>query len=154
MTKITITKILKVDVSTKGTKSHVQIQPTCRSKYDRQLINSFIVDYNSWQESDKSRALLQSLANERDLVLAEGYREYDTGRTYMAQMGDWRNNKDEEIELDGIGGVSILVKADVHRAGIFPSSPLISSFSSPPVFPCSVLPLLKTLQRKQSNALY
>ena len=35
----------------------------------------------------------------------------------MARMGDWRNNKDEEIELDGIGGVNILVKADVHRSG-------------------------------------
>ena len=35
----------------------------------------------------------------------------------MARMGDWRNNKDEEIELDGIGGVSIFVKADVHRSG-------------------------------------
>jgi len=35
----------------------------------------------------------------------------------MAKMGDWRDNKDEEIELDGIGGVSILVKADVHRSG-------------------------------------
>ncbi len=32
-------------------------------------------------------------------------------------MGDWRNDKDEEIELDGIGGVNILVKADVHRSG-------------------------------------
>jgi hypothetical protein len=32
-------------------------------------------------------------------------------------MGNWRNNKDEEIELDGIGGVNILVKADVHRSG-------------------------------------
>lgn len=32
-------------------------------------------------------------------------------------MGDWRNNKDEEVELDGIGGVNILVKADVHRSG-------------------------------------
>ncbi len=51
------------------------------------------------------------------MVLAEGYKEYDTGRTYMARMGDWRNNKDEEIELDGIGGVNILVKADVHRSG-------------------------------------
>lgn len=50
-------------------------------------------------------------------MLAEGYKEYDTGRTYMARMGDWRNNKDEEIELDGIGGVNILVKADVHRSG-------------------------------------
>ena len=51
------------------------------------------------------------------MVLAEGYKEYDTGRTYMCRMGDWRNNKDEEMELDGIGGVSIFVKADVHRSG-------------------------------------
>jgi hypothetical protein len=49
---------------------------------------------------------------------APGYRQYDTGRTYMARMGDWRDNKDEELELDGIGGVNILVKADVHRSGI------------------------------------
>ncbi|KAM3072924.1 hypothetical protein ACMFMF_007251 [Clarireedia jacksonii] len=35
----------------------------------------------------------------------------------MAKMGDWRSNKDEEIELDGIGGVNIIVKADVHRSG-------------------------------------
>ena len=33
-------------------------------------------------------------------------------------MGDWRDNKDEEIPLDGIGGVNILVKADVHRSGM------------------------------------
>ena len=36
----------------------------------------------------------------------------------MARMGDWRNNKDDEIKLDGIGGVNILVKADVHRSGM------------------------------------
>ena len=46
-----------------------------------------------------------------------GYREYVTGRTYMAKMGDWRQNKDEEVQLDGIGGVNIVVKADVHRSG-------------------------------------
>lgn len=46
-----------------------------------------------------------------------GYKQYDTGRTYMARMGDWRENKDVELELDGIGGVNILVKADVHRSG-------------------------------------
>ena len=51
------------------------------------------------------------------LTLRIGYKQYDTGRTYMARMGDWRNNKDEELELDGIGGVNILVKADVHRSG-------------------------------------
>ncbi|GAB0133478.1 hypothetical protein EsDP_00001885 [Epichloe bromicola] len=77
-------------------------------------------DYNSWVESDKGRRLTSTL--DKDVVLAEGYKQYDTGRTYMALMGDWRENKDEEIELDGIGGVSILVKADVHRSGInFPS---------------------------------
>ena len=48
-----------------------------------------------------------------------GYKEYKTDRKYMAKMGDWRDNKDEIIPLDGIGGVSILVKADVHRAGTF-----------------------------------
>lgn len=46
-----------------------------------------------------------------------GYKEYNTRRKYLAKMGDWRNNKDEEVELDGIGGVNILVKADVHRSG-------------------------------------
>jgi len=46
-----------------------------------------------------------------------GYKEYVTGRTYMAKMGDWRENKDIEIPLDGIGGVNVLVKADVHRSG-------------------------------------
>ena len=48
----------------------------------------------------------------------QGYTEFDTGRTYMAKMGDWRQNKDEEVNLDGIGGVNIVVKADVHRSGM------------------------------------
>jgi hypothetical protein len=79
-----------------------------------------IVDYNSWIESDKGRRLRATLPP--DTVLAEGYKEYDTGRTYLVSMGDWRKNKDEEVELDGIGGVNILVKADVHRSGInFPA---------------------------------
>lgn len=73
-------------------------------------------DYNSWQESETGRKLSASL--ERDVVLAEGYKEYKTERTYMARMGDWRDNKDVEIPLDGIGGVNILVKGDVHRSGI------------------------------------
>lgn len=46
-------------------------------------------------------------------------------------MGDWRDNKDVEIPLDGIGGVNIVVKADVHRAGKYtlahPSQPPCSS---------------------------
>lgn len=50
-------------------------------------------------------------------VLFAGYKQYDTGRQYMAKMGDWRDDAHKEIELDGIGGVNILVKADVHRSG-------------------------------------
>jgi hypothetical protein len=46
-----------------------------------------------------------------------GYKEYKTDRTYMAKMGDRGLNKNIEIPLDGIGGVNILVKADVHRSG-------------------------------------
>ncbi|KAL2788094.1 Anp1-domain-containing protein [Aspergillus keveii] len=77
-------------------------------------------DYNSWIESDKGRRLRATL--DPDTVLAEGYKEYDTGREYLVSMGDWRNDKDKEIELDGIGGVNIVVKADVHRTGInFPA---------------------------------
>lgn len=80
------------------------------------LADFYLVDYNSWIESDKGRRLRQTL--DPEVVLAEGYKEYDTGRTYLVSMGDWRNNKDEEVELDGIGGVNVLVKADVHRSGM------------------------------------
>lgn len=51
------------------------------------------------------------------LIWLPGYKQYKTNRKYMARMGDWRNNKDDEIQLDGIGGVNIMVKADVHRSG-------------------------------------
>ena len=53
------------------------------------------------------------------MLISVGYKEFKTGRDHMCLKGDWRKNKDEELELDGIGGVSILVKADVHRAGKF-----------------------------------
>ena len=79
------------------------------------MLTRITVDYNSWQESEKGLKLAASLG--KDVILAEGYKEYNTGREYLAKMGDWRNNKDEEVELDGIGGVNILVKADVHRSG-------------------------------------
>lgn len=80
------------------------------------MANRILVDYNSWIESDKGRRLADSLP--KDTILAEGYKQYDTGRTYLVKLGDWRKNKDEEVSLDGVGGVNILVKADVHRAGM------------------------------------
>ena len=48
----------------------------------------------------------------------------------MAKMGDWRNDKDEEIALDGIGGVNILVKADVHRSGKRYNALLVAFFAN------------------------
>lgn len=89
-------------------------------------------DYNSWIESDKGRRLRQTL--DPDTVLAEGYKEYDTGRTYLVGMGDWRKNKDEEVELDGIGGVNILVKADVHRSGTLRNYPRLFRSDSNQLF--------------------
>ena len=101
--------------------------------YSLRKAKPYVVDYNSWIESDTGRKLADSL--DKDVVLAEGtlssrscyadsrlmialgYKEYDTKRKYLVTLGDWRNNKDEEVELDGIGGVNILVKADVHRSG-------------------------------------
>ncbi|KAF2035564.1 hypothetical protein EK21DRAFT_54012 [Setomelanomma holmii] len=73
-------------------------------------------DYNSWQESPEGLALAATL--EKSVVLAEGYKQFPTNRKYMALMGNWRLDKDKEIPLDGIGGVNIIVKADIHRSGI------------------------------------
>ncbi|KAF2673368.1 hypothetical protein BT63DRAFT_154283 [Microthyrium microscopicum] len=79
-------------------------------------------DYNSWQETDASKRATANL--DRNFIIAEGYKEFKTHRKYMATEGDWRNNKDEEWQLDGIGGVNIMVKGHVHRSGInFPCYP-------------------------------
>src|SRR5271169_2817905 len=81
-------------------------------------------DYNSWVDTRKTKKLLAKL--DKETVLVEGYKShFDTGRIYMAKMGDWRDDPRREIHLDGIGGVSIMVKADVHRSGI----PIEQAFS-------------------------
>lgn len=85
-----------------------------------------VVDYNSWIESEKGLKLAAKL--DKNTILAEGYDQYDTGREYLVKLGDWRNDKDDEIELDGIGGVNILVKAEVHRSGTFLWSALTRLF--------------------------
>ncbi|KAL8644765.1 MAG: hypothetical protein Q9226_007605, partial [Calogaya cf. arnoldii] len=84
-------------------------------------------DYNSWQESWRGRRLQSRL--DKNIVLAEGYKEYRTHRTYlnwMAHDNKLKRLRDlhKEVPLDGIGGVNILVKANVHRSGInFPCYP-------------------------------
>lgn len=78
-------------------------------------------DYNSWQESWRGRRLRSRL--DKDTILAEGYKEFRTHRTYLAWQAHTspsarQKHLHKEIPLDGIGGVNILVKADVHRSGI------------------------------------
>ncbi|KAI9829194.1 MAG: hypothetical protein M1826_005789 [Phylliscum demangeonii] len=80
-----------------------------------------------WRDVDvvdsPERIIEDFVAHDKD-ILVPSYKEYVTGRDYLALKGDWRHNPDVEIELDGIGGVNILVKADVHRSGInFPCYP-------------------------------
>ncbi|KAJ5488747.1 Mannan polymerase II complex ANP1 subunit [Penicillium diatomitis] len=77
-------------------------------------------DLNSWQESETALALADSL--DEDAVIVEGYAEYATWRPHLAYLRDPYGDPDMEMELDGIGGVSILAKARVFRSGVhFPA---------------------------------
>ncbi|TLD37720.1 glycosyltransferase family 62 protein [Venturia nashicola] len=77
-------------------------------------------DLNSWQESETALALADTL--EEDAVIVEGYAEYATWRPHLAYLRDPYGDPDMEMELDGVGGVSILAKAKVFRAGVhFPA---------------------------------
>ena len=56
-----------------------------------------------------------------DEILLEGYAEMATYRSLMAYMESGSGDKDMVIPLDGVGGTSLMVKADVHRDGaMFP----------------------------------
>lgn len=59
---------------------------------------------------------------DEDAVIVEGYAEYATWRPHLAYLRDPYGDPDMEMELDGVGGVSILAKARVFRAGVhFPA---------------------------------
>lgn len=73
-------------------------------------------DLNSWKESEAGIQLANTLTDE-DSVIVEGYPEFATWRTHLAYMRDPNGNPEDEMELDGIGGVSILAKAKVFRTG-------------------------------------
>ncbi|TGJ85965.1 hypothetical protein E0Z10_g2813 [Xylaria hypoxylon] len=77
-------------------------------------------DLNSWQESDTALALAETL--DEDAVIVEGYAEYATWRPHLAYLRDPYGDPDMEMEIDGVGGVSILAKARVFRSGVhFPA---------------------------------
>lgn len=72
-------------------------------------------DLNSWQESEAALELAKTL--DEDEVIVEGYAEYPTWRPHMAYFRVPDGNPDEIMDLDGIGGVSILARAKVFRQG-------------------------------------
>ena len=72
-------------------------------------------DLNSWKESGGGIQLAETL--DEDAVIVEGYPEYATWRPHLAYMRDPSGDPEVEMELDGIGGVSILTKAKVFRTG-------------------------------------
>lgn len=77
-------------------------------------------DLNSWQESETALALADTL--DEDAVIVEGYAEYATWRPHLAYLRDPYGDPDMEMEIDGVGGVSILAKARVFRYGVhFPA---------------------------------
>lgn len=79
-------------------------------------------DFNNWVESEEGLKIAQSLSD--DEIIVEGYSEIATYRPLMAHYYDPKGDLNTEMELDGVGGAAVLVKADVHRDGaMFPSFP-------------------------------
>ncbi|KAN0122512.1 glycosyltransferase family 62 protein, partial [Hyaloscypha variabilis] len=79
-------------------------------------------DFNSWQDSDTAKKLAEGMG--KDDILLEGYAQMATYRTLMAYMADEGGDPKQEIDLDGVGGTALLVKAEVHRDGaMFPPFP-------------------------------
>lgn len=77
-------------------------------------------DLNSWIESYEALELAKTL--DEDEVIVEGYPEYQTWRHHLAYLRKPDGNRSASLQLDGVGGVSILSKAKVFRSGaMFPA---------------------------------
>lgn len=77
-------------------------------------------DLNSWIESDAALDLAKTL--DEDDVIVEGYAEYPTWRAHLAYIREAQGDPREVVDLDGVGGVSILARAKIFRQGVhFPA---------------------------------
>ncbi|PCG90340.1 Anp1 [Penicillium occitanis (nom. inval.)] len=104
------------------------IVPNCYQRYLNPETGQMDVrayDYNSWIDSDIALQLAAEM--DPDDVLFEGYAEIPTYRSLMVWMVSQNPedaNPHNEVELDGVGGTALMVKADVHRDGaMFPPFP-------------------------------
>ncbi|KAK4508560.1 hypothetical protein PRZ48_002299 [Zasmidium cellare] len=101
------------------------INPNCFQRYynkDKEAMDVRAYDFNSWQDSPTAQGLAAKMGP--DEILLEGYAEMATYRSLMAYMAEEKGDPRKEVELDGVGGTALLVKADVHRDGaMFPPFP-------------------------------
>ncbi|QIW96010.1 hypothetical protein AMS68_001528 [Peltaster fructicola] len=98
------------------------IVPNCMQKYMDKETRKMAVrpyDFNSWIDSPTAQSLAEKMGP--DDILLEGYKEIATYRSLMAYMETGNGDPRHIVELDGVGGTALLVKADVHRDGaMFP----------------------------------
>lgn len=101
------------------------IAPNCYQRYyntedKAQKIRPY--DYNNWIDSQTARDMAAKMG--KDDILLEGYAEMPTYRSLMAHMYDPSADPGTKVKLDGVGGATLLVKAEVHRDGaMFPAFP-------------------------------
>ncbi|EPQ65832.1 Subunit of Golgi mannosyltransferase complex [Blumeria graminis f. sp. tritici 96224] len=101
------------------------IVPNCFEKYPDQSTQKPTerpYDYSNWQDSETAQDLARKMGP--DDILLEGYAELATYRNLMVFMPTDDGDPRMEIDLDGVGGTVLLVKAEVHRDGaMFPPFP-------------------------------
>ncbi|KAI1500088.1 mannan polymerase complexes MNN9 subunit [Biscogniauxia marginata] len=101
------------------------IVPNCYQRYidsETGKLAERPYDFNSWQDSPTAQEIANKMGP--DDILLEGYSEMATYRALMAYMAEKEDEKELEVNLDGVGGTALLVKADVHRDGaMFPPFP-------------------------------
>lgn len=101
------------------------IVPNCYQRYYNTETKQMDVrpyDYNSWRDSETALQMASQMGP--DEILLEGYAEMATYRSLMAYMAVEGGDPHREVQLDGVGGTALMVKAEVHRDGaMFPAFP-------------------------------
>lgn len=101
------------------------IVPNCFQRYmdpKTKEMSERPYDFNSWQDSEEAQKLGKAMGP--DDILLEGYAQMATYRVLMAYLATDGGDPEDEINLDGVGGTALLVKAEVHRDGaMFPPFP-------------------------------
>jgi mannan polymerase complexes MNN9 subunit len=101
------------------------IAPNCFQRYyndEKKAMDQRPYDFNNWIDSPTAKELGAKMG--KDDILLEGYAEMATYRSLMAYMHDATADPGAKVKLDGVGGATLLVKAEVHRDGaMFPAFP-------------------------------